>query len=274
MLADEHAGRAEALWGNLIEIVIATGKTGGALDRQQLREELTAKRGFHLAGDRDYAPARARLAEMAQMTLEGISHTVAGVTLPRLNAVAALDGIADVSRFMEIRGNAGVGKSGVLRQQAERAAAKAPIIVLDPVSTPPGGWLGFAQALGIPGTATEFLTDLAASGGAVIFIDSLHMSADPERQLTVSQLLRAASKIAGFAVVTTTGRTVLTGEGEPWLDAEIVEAFGGLRLVEVEELSDAEVEILVDRGKSCARCLTPTIRQRRLPGTYTACRVC
>jgi hypothetical protein len=247
VLADEDAGRAEALWGNLIEIVIATGKTGGVLDRQQLREELTAKRGFRLAGDRDYAPARARLAEMAQMTLEGISRTVAGVTLPRLNAVTALDEAADVSRFVEIRGNAGVGKSGVLRQQAERAAAKAPIIVLDPVSTPPGGWLGFAHALGIPGTAKEFLTDLAVSGGAVIFIDSLHMFADPERRLTVSQLLRAASKIAGFAVVTT-GRTVLTGEGEPWLDAEIIEAFGGLHLVEVEELSDAEVEILVDRA--------------------------
>jgi hypothetical protein len=247
VLTFEDADRAEALWGNLIEIVIATGKTGGALNREQLRRELTVKRGFRLIGDRDYTPARARLAEMARMTLEGIGSTVAGVTLPRLDAVAALDQTLEANRFVEVRGNAGVGKSWVLRQQAERAATKSPIIVLDPVSTPPGGWLGFAQALGIPGTANDFLTDLAASGGALIFIDSLHMFADSDRQLTISQLLRAASKIPGFAVITT-GRTVLTREGEPWLDAGVVEAFGGLRLVEVEELSDAEVEVLVDQA--------------------------
>jgi hypothetical protein len=247
VLALEDAGRAGALWSNLIEIVIATGKSGGSLDREQLRYELTHTRGFRLAGDRHYAPARARLAEMAQMTLEGIGSTVAGVTLPRLDAVAALDQAAEARRFVEVRGNAGVGKSWVLRQQAERAAAKSPIIVLDPVSTPPGGWTGFAQALGIPGTANDFLSDLAVSGGAAIFIDSLHMFADPERQLTVSQLLRAASKIPGFAVITT-GRTILTGEGEPWLDAGVVEGFGGLGLVEVKELSDTEVEVLIDRA--------------------------
>jgi hypothetical protein len=247
VLAVEDAGRAGALWGNLVEIVIATGKTGGSLDREQLRRELTDTRGFRLAGDRNYAPARARLAEMAQMTLEGIGSTVAGVTLPRLDAVAALDQAAEAHRFVEVRGNAGVGKSWVLRQQAERAAAKSPIIVLDPVSTPPGGWISFAQALSIPGTANDFLTDLAASGGAVIFIDSLHMFADPDRQLTISQLLRAASKIPGFAVITT-GRTVLTGEGEPWLDAGVAEAFGGPGLVEVKELSDAEVEVLIDQA--------------------------
>ncbi|EZQ16069.1 hypothetical protein CF98_41430 [Halopseudomonas bauzanensis] len=47
---------------------------------------LTA-RGFHLAGARNYALARARLAEMSRFALMDIGTTVGGVNLPRLGAL-------------------------------------------------------------------------------------------------------------------------------------------------------------------------------------------
>lgn len=152
VLADEDVSRAESLWSDLIEISIGIAKAGGAIGRDELRSRL-AERGFRLAGDRDYRPARARLAEMARMTLAGIGTTVAGVHLTRLHAVAALDQATDQHRFVELRGGPGVGKSAVLRQVAERVGREAHLIVLDPLSTPAGGWLAFAQALGIPGNA-------------------------------------------------------------------------------------------------------------------------
>lgn len=72
------------------------------------------------------------------------------------------------------------------------------------MSTPAGGWLAFAQALDIPGTARDFLNDLAVSGGVVIIIiDSLEMFSDPARQRTVNELLREASAIDGFTVIAT-----------------------------------------------------------------------
>jgi hypothetical protein len=246
VLADEDVSRAESLWSDLIEISIGIAKAGGAIGRDELRSKL-AQRGFRLAGDRDYRSARARLAELARMTLTGIGTTVAGVHLTRLHAVAALDRAADEHRFVELRGGPGVGKSAVLRQVAERVGREAHLIVLDSLSTPAAGWLAFAQVLGIPGTARDFLNDLAVSGGGVIVIDSLEMFADPARQRTVNELLREASAIDGFTVIAT-ARAGYTDVGNTWIADDVIEAFGGIHPVEVGELTNAEVEFLVDRA--------------------------
>lgn len=202
-LADEDIDRAESLWSRLVDLSIKTGTTGGEIDRTALLANLTGA-GFRLAGGREYGPARARLAELAQNTLAHIGTSVAGVTLPRLETVAAVDDASEAHRFVEVRGDPGVGKSWVLRHLAERVARQAPIIVLDRDATPPGGWLHFSHILGIPGSAAEFLTDLAASGGAILFIDGLDMFDDVGRQRTIAELLRAASAIPDFKVIVTT----------------------------------------------------------------------
>jgi hypothetical protein len=139
VLSDEDSSRAGALWSVLIEISVATARAGGSLDRQALSEELTA-RGFRLAGERNFSPARAKLAEMARLALANIGTTVAGIHLPRLNTIAAVDEGLDHHRFVEIRGAPGVGKSSVFRGVAERLSMQSHIVVLDPVSTPGGGW--------------------------------------------------------------------------------------------------------------------------------------
>lgn len=246
VLADEVVGQADGLWRVLTEIAIGVGTTGGVLDRDELKRKLV-EAGFRLAGDRDYGPARIKLADMGQMTLAGIGNTVAGVNLPRLSAVADLDEALETRRYIEVRGGPGVGKSWLLRNAAERFARQSAVIVLDPVGTPAGGWIAFAQALGIPGTATGFLTDLAASGGSIIFIDGLEMFVDPTRQRTVSDLLRAASKIPGFTVIATT-RTSATADADSWLDDQIVAAFGGGYSVPVGNLTDDEVATLVEQA--------------------------
>ncbi len=48
VLADEDVGRADGLWRTLIEISIATAKTGGSLDRDEVRAKLvgTGVRGM------------------------------------------------------------------------------------------------------------------------------------------------------------------------------------------------------------------------------------
>lgn len=245
-LADEQVARAEALWSRLVDLSIQTGTQGGVIDTAALKATL-AEADFKLAGEREYGPARARLAELAQNTLSHIGTMVAGVTLPRLAAVAALDDAAETQRFIVVRGDTGVGKSWVLRHYAKRVAARSPIIVLDREATPPGGWLSLATALGIPGSADAFLADLAASGGAYLFIDGIDMIDDAGRQRTISELLRAASAIPGFTVVATARRTGAS-EAIPWLDDRISTALGGMHAVEVGALSDEEVAILADQA--------------------------
>lgn len=245
-LADEQVAQAEALWSRLVDLSIQTGTRGGEINATALKANL-AEADFKLAGEREYGPARVLLAELAQNTLSHIGTSVAGVSLPRLAAVEMLDDAVETQRFIVVRGDTGVGKSWVLRHYAERVAARAPIIVLDREATPQGGWLYFANALGIPGPAHAFLTDLAASGGAYLFIDGIDMIDDAGRQRTISELLRAACAIPGFTVITTARRTSAR-DAIPWLDDGISTALGGIHAVEVGALSDEEVAILADQA--------------------------
>ncbi|MBB3713441.1 hypothetical protein FHS00_003045 [Limimaricola variabilis] len=245
-LADEEVARAEALWSRLVDLSIQTGTRGGEINTAALKTNL-AEADFKLAGEREYGPTRERLAELAQNTLSHIGTSVAGVMLPRLAAVAALDDAAETQRFIVVHGDTGVGKSWVLRNYAERVAARAPIIFLDREATPPGGWLSLASALGIPGTANAFLTDLAVSGGAYLFLDGIDMVDDAGRQRTISELLRAVCAIPGFKVIATARRTGARS-AIPWLDDRISTELGGMHAVEVGALSDEEVAILTDQA--------------------------
>lgn len=255
VLAPHDAARAEALWGNLIELVILTGKAGGSISRDELAAMLTA-RSFHLAGARNYALARARLAEMSRFALMDIGTTVGGINLPRLRALAALEEARDKHRFIEITGGPGVGKSYVLRHLAERQAGEAHVIVLDPIGTPDGGWAALAQRLHVPGTAKDFLGDIAASGGGVLFIDGLEMFGSAERRRTVNDLLREIAAIEGFSVVVS-ARPDIGVEGSSWLAEDALSVLGAPHRVLVGELDDDEVAVLSAAAPELRALLAP-----------------
>ena len=245
VLAPEDADRASALWSSLIELALAKAKVGGFYDRDALREAIVGN-GFRLAGDRNYSLARAKLDEMARLALQDIGTAVAGLQLPRSKVIASIDEARDRSRFIEVRGGPGVGKSAVLRHMAERVLREGRVIVLDPDRTPDGGWNALAQALGVAGTARDFLTDLASSGGAVLFVDGLEMFA-PGKRRTVNDVLREASRIGGFSVIAT-ARPDFGVDEESWLAADAMIVFGPVETVNVGELDDDEVTLLSEHA--------------------------
>lgn len=255
VLAPEDVIRAEALWSNLIEIVLETGKAGGSISRQSLIERLTV-RGFHLAGDQNFALARAKLAEMSRHALMEIGTTVGGVNLPRLSALADLEKARDEHRFVEITGKPGVGKSWVLRHLAERIGREGHVIVLDPVGTPDGGWSALAQRLEVSGTAKDFLWDLAASGGGVLFIDGLEMFTSVERRRTVNDLLREITDVPGFSVVMSK-RPDVGAEDTAWVAEDALAKLGKPCQVVVDELNDDEVAALSTAAPELRALLSP-----------------
>ena len=242
VLALADATRAESLWSNLIEIVIETGKAGGSISRQSLIETLTT-RGFHLVGEQSFTLARAKLEEMSRHAIMEIGTTVADVNLPRLVALADLEKAREKHRFIEITGKPGVGKSSVLKYLAERTGREGHVIVLDPVGTPDGGWSALAQRLDVPGTAQDFLCDLAASGGGVLFIDGLEMFTSDERRRTVNDLLREIASVPGFSVIVSK-RQEVDAEDSRWVAEDALAALGEPYQVVVGELSQKEVETL------------------------------
>jgi len=254
-LAADNASMAWALWEALIAISIGEAKSGGSLTRDELRSRLLDL-GFKLAGDRSFADARAKVDELSRQALLEIGTSVAGVSLPRTNAVEALNAALDVNRFVQIRGNAGVGKSAVLRTVAQRVAREAHIFVLDPINTPDGGWSALAHQLEVPSTAREFLRDLAANGGGVLFIDSLEMFTSPSKRRTVNDLLREVATIDGFTVVVT-ARSDFGSDGDDWLAEDAISALGAPAIVTVAELDDEEVETLSEQASQLRTLLEP-----------------
>jgi hypothetical protein len=243
VLAPEDADRITALWSNLIELVIQTGKAGGSITRDALIATLKS-RGFRLAGNRDFTLARARLSELTRHALADIGTSVGGITLPRLEALTAVEAARDAHRLIEITGKPGVGKSWVLRHLAERQAREGHVIVLDPIGTPDGGWAALGQRLDVPGTARGFLGDIAASGGGVLFIDGVEMFTTAERRRTVNDVLREVAGIEGFSVVIST-RPDQGVEGGNWLADDALSVLGIPHQVIVGELDDDEVAVLI-----------------------------
>jgi len=160
----------------------------------------------------------------------------------RHERVSAVHSALDRGRFVEIRGNAGVGKSGVLKHFAQQISAETSVIALSPTRTVPKGWLALRNVLGIDGAAHDLLSDLAASGSAALFVDGLDFFRAEER-LTVIDLVREAAMVRGMSVIITARRDF--GIVDPnWLPAEALDKLGRAEPVIIEELSDSETDEL------------------------------
>jgi hypothetical protein len=240
-LHSDDTPRAGNLWTTLTELAIKIASFGGDLTRDQLIEDLK-QQSFRLTGDRRFLSARAALAEASGHALADIRDHVGGVTLTRHERVASVHAALDCGRYVEIRGDAGVGKSGALKHFAEQMAAEAQVIVLSPSRTIPRGWLAMRATLGFDGTARDFLSDLAGDGSAALFVDSLDFYGEEERR-TVVDLVREAAKVPGFSVIATARRDF--GIAEPsWLPADVLDQLGRANPVVINELYDTETDEL------------------------------
>ena len=244
-LHSDEAGRAEGLWRNLVALAIEAAASGGQFNRDELVQRVRDG-GFRLAGERRYSSVRRALTEDSRHALEDISDRVGKVRLMRGERLAAVRTALDQGRYVELRGDPGVGKSGLLKRLAEEISRQSRIIVLSPDRVTPGGWAAMRAALGFDGTARELLVDLAASGGSALFIDGLEAFSQTERH-TVVDLVRAAADIPGFSVVVT-ARTGYGGENEEaeWLPTDTLERLGYAPPVIVGELDTDEVDELRD----------------------------
>jgi hypothetical protein len=240
-LHPDDASRASELWSVLTELTLKIAASGGDRTRNDMIQDLQQKT-FRLAGDRRTFSARMALAEASRYAIADIGDRVSEAMLTRHERVGEVRAALDSGRYVEIRGDAGVGKSGVLKHIAEQISGESRVIVLSPGRTVPRGWLAMRSVLGFHGTAHDLLSDLAAAGGGVLFLDNLDFFDDEER-LTVIDLLRESTKIPGMSVIATARRDF--GVAEPsWLPADVIDQLGRAKPVVIYELSEPETEEL------------------------------
>lgn len=253
VLPGEDAANASTLWSVLTDLSEEIAADGGDRDRARLIADL-AQKSIRVASTRRFTEARAAVAEASAQALADMADRVGGTVLARSEWTQAINDARDQGRYLEIRGDAGVGKSGILKHLAELFAAEGQIVVLSPGRTPPRGWTGMRASLGFNGTARDLLSDLASDGGAALFIDNLDSFGDDER-ITVNDLLRASSEVPGVTVIVTARRNY--GVYEPsWLDEKAIAALGPAPAVVIEELTDTEVRELSRAEPRLAGLLT------------------
>ena len=239
--AVESGGMDEArnLWSRLTTLSLEIAVNAGHRTRESLRADLST---FQLAGDRNNRKALAAIAEESQLALSDINAEVSGVRLLRQRRVDAVRDAMCLGRYIEIRGEAGVGKSGVLRRLAEDLLAEAQVLVLSPNRVIERGWLSMMSAIGYDGSGRDLMNELSLSGAAIVFIDSLDFFS-AEEQTTVKDIIRFAAQVPNIWVIAT-ARVEFARTEPNWLPKDALTSLGQTDPVLVQELDEAEVNEL------------------------------
>ena len=253
ILHPESISQAPSLWSSLSGISLEVAVSGGQRDLPTLLTELR-RQSFRFAGERRYNSARTTLVEASRSALGDIRDSVAGVMLTRHQYVSAVHEALENSRFVEIRGDVGVGKSGVLKHFANQINTEGTAVVLSPSRIPPGGWMAMRNVIGFDGTAQQLLSDLASTGATVLFVDNLDSFTAGEEK-TVIDLIVAAANVPGVAVIVTARRRF--GFDQPdWLPSDALGTLGRAEPIFIQELSDSEI----DEIRYAAPALAPLLR--------------
>lgn len=127
----DDARHAGSLWTVLVELALRVAASGGDRTRDELVEDLRGQ-PFRLAGERRHATTRARLAEASENALADIGDLVGGAMLMRDDRLGQIRAALDAGRYVEVRGDSGVGKSGLLKHLARQIATESRIVVFEP----------------------------------------------------------------------------------------------------------------------------------------------
>jgi hypothetical protein len=182
-LNGSDARDAENLWSRLTTLAFDMASVGGSRTRAELVEELQPS--FRLAGSRSNAYAMEALFEESQRAIAGFDNTVGGITLERESRMDAIREALDQSRYVEIRGDARVGKSGLLHGLAASLETEARFLVFTPNRVIERGWLSLKTTIAYDGDGRDLMNELSLSGATL----SQPMAATSARRKTCLRLL-------------------------------------------------------------------------------------
>ena len=167
------------------------------------------------------------------------------------------------NRLVNISGLPGCGKSAVLKRFAGQAAAKGPVLFLKSDRLVGNGWSTFASALGLHHTAAELLTEISATGTAILFIDGIDR-VRPDQKGIIADLLRVIETDAGLAhwKVLASSRDQGLEAYRAWFPASFYRG-SGIGNVSVIPFSDDEAEALAKQKPNLRSLLfgAPAVRE-------------
>lgn len=254
VLHADTKGEAANFWDALVIRAGAIAADGGDATAASITEHFRGR--FRFEGDNRYHKVRAAVSEAAKQALDDVATSVLGVTLPRTRHIDAVrSAIGSGQRFIEIRGEAGVGKSGLLKRFALEVMHQSRVLALAPGRVPAGGWDALKARLGFGGGIDSFLRNLASDGGGWLFIDNLDFYETGE-QKTINDLLRAVADVPGFMVIVTARERFGLDESS-WMDASALTKLERAEPVVLGPIDDEDLEQLREAEPRLRALLAP-----------------
>jgi hypothetical protein len=204
------------------------------------------------------------LTTLSREGLDDVSETIDDVHVARPNLQRDLSNRLAESRLVNISGLPGCGKSAVLKHFAAEAANLGPIIFLKSDRLIGNSWSSFAAALRLQHiSAAELLTEIGATGTAILFIDGIDRIR-PDQKGVVTDLIQAIEAndtLADWKVLATSRDQGLEAY-RAWFPASfyVGTGFGG---VSIKPFSDGEAEVLAKEKPQLRRLLfgPPAVRE-------------
>ena len=237
---------AEALWDRLRVIAREGAGTAREFDRKALLLALGGR--FRLAGAPSLRHALACVGEETRNALATIPVDVDGIVIGRSTLLDEARDILSRHRFVHVIGLPGTGKSSVLRQFAESLLDQGTTLVLKSDRLVGPNWAAHARSLGINAVGLDvLLTEIAATGNPVLFIDGLDRIEIPDRGVVFDLVntILASPALAAWKIVATSRDNGI----EPlrtWLPPEIIRE-EGVGTVAVGPFDETEAAELAER---------------------------
>ncbi|MGH8657251.1 MAG: hypothetical protein ACREV4_01835 [Gammaproteobacteria bacterium] len=251
-LVANEARHAPLLWMTLCRMVRESAGKSGEYDRPRLVREISPvirlRAALSLRGDLE------KLTALARNWIADIQNDVGGTRLDRAALAATLEKSIAESRFVQIRGLPGSGKSVLLRQRVDTDLTRGPVMFLKSDRLEGRSWASFATANGLSGAPlTSLLAEIAATGSDTLYIDGIDRVENEHKSivLDVFRVILGSPLLNNWKIVVSLRDTGI----EPlrnWL-GEVLHSLG-IATVEVDTLNDDEAEVLA-KSKPALRAL-------------------
>lgn len=238
--------RAEELWVRLSQISRKASGAAGSFSRATLVEQLSG--AFDLSSLPSMRSDLVKVAEETRHALQGIRMDISGLVIPRKSILDTINDIDDGKRFIQLAGEAGSGKSAVLRALAEEHTRHGFALVLTDKRLVGPGWPSLATHLRLETERlADLLFELATLGKPTLFIDGIDRLGNEARQ-TISDIVTTLlddPRLADWRVVASTRSSHLE-DLRIWLPPQLI-GEGKAHIVEIDGFDDSEARILAER---------------------------
>jgi hypothetical protein len=186
-LASNSAAQAPLLWTKLREKAQDSSGKSGEYYRSRLVRELSQV--IHLRVASSLKKDVEQITALARDWIADIQNDVAGTHVQRPAIVSTVNKALNDTRFVQLTGLPGSGKSALLRHHVDQDLSRGPVVFLHSDRLQGKGWASFAAANGLSAVPLEnLLTEIGAIGSSTLFIDGIDRVGNDHRGVVLDIL--------------------------------------------------------------------------------------